>query len=134
MEKLCAALTRAALVQRDVSLTLITESVLMDANRCWRATLVVSELIINALRHGLGGRPGQLAVELAVVRGDVVCRVSDGGYGDTHKPPKPAQGMTLVQSLAASLGGQVEWRFSPQGGAAQFAFPLEPALGLQRLI
>ncbi len=134
LEKLCAALTKAALNQRDVSLTLITESVLLDADRCWRATLVVSELVINALRHGLGGRPGQLAVELGLVHGDVVCRVSDSGYGDTPKPPKPAQGMTLVQGLAASLGGRVDWRFSAQGGAAQFAFPLEPASALQRLI
>lgn len=134
LEKLCSALTRAALNQRDVKLTLMTESVLLDADRCWRATLIVSELIINALRHGLGGRPGQLAVELAVICGEVICRVSDSGYGGGHKPPKPAQGMSLVQSLVASLGGRIDWRFGPEGGAAQFGFPLEPALALQKLI
>jgi len=134
LEKMCAALTRAALDQREVTLTLMTESVLLDADRCWRATLIASELIINALRHGLGGRPGQLVVELAVINGEVVCRVSDSGYGAGHAPAKPSQGMSVVQGLVASLGGRVDWRFAAEGGAAQFGFPLEPALALRRLI
>jgi two-component sensor histidine kinase len=53
LAKLCRTMSSALLEQRGITLRLaVSEPVLLDRRRCWLATLIVSELVTNAARHG----------------------------------------------------------------------------------
>jgi two-component sensor histidine kinase len=55
--QLCHAMTLSGLADRDIELHLaVTEPVMLDAKRCWRAELIISELITNASRHAFTPR------------------------------------------------------------------------------
>jgi two-component sensor histidine kinase len=78
--KLCRAMTSTKLAQRDIELHLaITEPVLLDARRCWRAQLIISELITNASRHAFVSYAGRISVAVETASGQIICRVSDNG-------------------------------------------------------
>ena len=63
---ICTAMVRATLEERDIRLTLVEQSVLLDARRCWCVGLIVSELITNATRHGFrDDRGGAIVVQLS---------------------------------------------------------------------
>jgi two-component sensor histidine kinase len=118
---MCACLSRAPLATRGVQLTVGAAEVWLGADRCWRVGLVVAELIRNAARHGLGGGPGVVRVEISESSGLVTCLVSDNGRGDAAM--HLGRGRRLVRALAAELGGSVEWEFTSVGCRALLAFP-----------
>jgi two-component sensor histidine kinase len=116
----CGAIVRAGLAERNITLTLVEAAIELDAQRCWRVGMIVSELIANAARHGLRERAGGIVVELATRDGDVECRVADDGRG---VDPKPGRGARIVGALALELGGRVDWKFGPRGTTALLCFP-----------
>jgi two-component sensor histidine kinase len=122
LERLCAAVTAARLDHRGIALTLIPQAIRLRADRAWRVALIVSELITNAVRHGLQSRIGCIRVELTSVGQDVACRVGDNGKARIDA--WPARGSSIVRGLAAELGGQVVWSFAPTGTVAELTFPL----------
>src|SRR5271156_6663917 len=61
---ICTAMMRASLDERGIRLTLREQSVLLEAGRCWRVGLILSELIVNAARHGFGNASGFIGVEI----------------------------------------------------------------------
>jgi two-component sensor histidine kinase len=115
------ALTRASLSERDVRLALIETPVDIDARRCWRVGLIVSELITNAVRHGFRGRSGAITVEVARSAGEVWCWVCDNGR--PSPAPRAGNGTHLVDSLAGELGGSVQRRFGADGTTVRLSFP-----------
>ncbi len=121
LTRLCACLTDAQLAERGVRLTLSADEVWLDAGQCWRVGLIVAELIRNATRHGFSGGPGAIRVDVGVGLGRVACRVSDDGCASS--PTGGGRGRRLVETLAADLGGWVDWDFSPAGCCARLAFP-----------
>lgn len=119
--KLCASLSQASLGERGIGLTVTTDEIWLDAARCWRVGLIVSELIRNAARHGLAGRRGTIAVTLAERAGCVRCMVSDNGQAVSNPPE--GRGRRLVRALAADLGGSVDWWFTTFGSFVGLEFP-----------
>ena len=115
------ALVRASLSERGVSITLIEQSVEIEAQRCWRVGLIASELITNAVRHGFGGGPGAITVEMVKSVGQVQCRVCDNGRPVLD--PSPGNGTHLVDSLARELGGFIDRRFGRDGTLVLLSFP-----------
>jgi len=115
------ALARASLSERGVSLTLIAQPVDIDAQRCWRVGLIVSELVTNAVRHGYRGGSGAIAVEVATSAGQVQCRVRDDGR--PVLAPTAGAGTHLVDAFAEELGGFVERQFRRDGTAVLLSFP-----------
>jgi anti-sigma regulatory factor (Ser/Thr protein kinase) len=80
----------------------------IPADDRWRAEMIVTELVTNAVRHGPGG-PVELAIETGG-RG-VRCEVLDPGPGIPHKGilrGEPAaeggRGLYLVDQLSDSWG------------------------------
>jgi two-component sensor histidine kinase len=121
LQRLCGALVRASLAERGIRLTFVETSVELDTDRCWRVGLIVSELITNAVRHGLGGRKGEIWVGLTVKDDRVQCRVADSGQAE--RAPRPGRGSRIVDALAAELGGQVERQFTTSGTTVLLSFP-----------
>lgn len=119
---LCSALTAASLGHSGVRLTLTADRVILPAQRCWRVALIVSELITNALRHGLRGEPGSIAVSIEVDGNAVACRVTDDGNGASQK--RQGRGTLVLMTLARELGGVISWNFSPVGTTAELVFPI----------
>jgi two-component sensor histidine kinase len=122
LRSLCSALVRASLAERGIRLTFVEEPVELDAERAWRVGLIVSELITNAVRHGLGGRNGEIiVVVMGRESGEIHCRVTDNGRGDGEF--RPGRGSGIVDALAVELGGQVERQFTASGTTVLLSFP-----------
>src|ERR1700741_3070496 len=51
LRQLCYAISRSKLQTKKIQLILIEHALTMNADRCWRLGLVVSELVTNAARH-----------------------------------------------------------------------------------
>jgi two-component sensor histidine kinase len=119
--QLCAALSRARLDERRVSLTLVADDVAIEAQRCWRVGLIVSELITNCVRHGLSGAGGEIAIQIGRSRGDVLCTVSDNGRATCGAAL--GRGGQVIDALAKELGGFVERRYGAHGTTVVLSFP-----------
>jgi two-component sensor histidine kinase len=121
LRQLCSAVARAALAERGIRLTLIEQSVELDAVRCWRVGLIVSELITNAARHALTGRDGAIVVRIAENQGTVHCSVTDNGHVG-HRPAAGC-GTRIIDALARELAGAIERRFTEFGAVIILSFP-----------
>ncbi|HTC04007.1 MAG TPA: sensor histidine kinase [Xanthobacteraceae bacterium] len=128
MTQLCRAMTSSSLAQRGIELNLaITDPVLLDAKRCWRAELIISELITNASRHAFVSQAGRISVAVKTAAGWVICRVSDDG---SHTATlKRGLGTELIEALAADLDGYVERLHKASGTTVTLCFPRAPAEG-----
>ncbi|MER8692908.1 sensor histidine kinase [Mesorhizobium opportunistum] len=120
--KLCHSLSRASLDERSIQLTVATDEIRLDAARCWRVGLIVSELVRNAARHGLGDSHGSIRVSLNRSGNSVWCVVCDDGCAAYHRPEEG--GRRLVRALTAEIGGSAQWKFTPRGSVAGVCFPL----------
>jgi two-component sensor histidine kinase len=126
MTQLCDAMTSSGLAQRGVELHLAIEKpVLLEAKRCWRAKLIVSELITNASRHAFVGQTGRISVVVKTLSGQVICRVGDNG--SPAATLKRGLGTELIDALAADLEGYVERLHRPSGTVVMLCFPQDPA-------
>lgn len=80
--------------------------------------LIVTELVINALKHAFpDGRDGKILVGYHTTGGAWTLSVRDDGVGMSHeqREPKPGLGTSIVEALASQLGGKVAVVSSPQG-------------------
>lgn len=120
--KLCASLSRASLEERGIRLNLSVDEIWIDSTLCWRVGLIVSELIRNAVRHGLHDRSGTIGVDIRRDALRVQCTVSDDGCAATN--PTEGRGRRLVRAIATELQGSISWRFTTSGTIVNFEFPL----------
>ncbi|HET8615595.1 MAG TPA: histidine kinase N-terminal domain-containing protein [Actinomycetales bacterium] len=92
-------------------------------------SLVLTELVQNAVEHGLRDRDGEVLVlarrsregsdddRLVVEVRDDGCGMP-GDVGKTDGRPDRGLGMQIVRALADELGGQIEWSAADGGGTA----------------
>jgi two-component sensor histidine kinase len=120
--QLCHAMTSSGLAERDIELHLaVTEPVMLDAKRCWRAELIISELITNASRHAFTSQAGRISVAVETAAGQIICRVSDDGSPTATL--KRGLGSELIDALAADLDGYVERIHKASGTTITLFFP-----------
>jgi two-component sensor histidine kinase len=124
LRALCQSISRAKLQHRGIELEFIERPLQLNASRCWRLGMIVSELIGNASRHAFceGGGSRKIQVALVAHETEVECVVSDNGSGAAHN--KPGQGLKIIRSLVHELGGAIDHRFGPTGTTATLCFPL----------
>ena len=121
LSSLCAALASASLADRGVQLTLRIDDMTVAAERSWRIGLVIVELVRNAWRHGFAGGAGAIIVRVAKQGGTITCVVGDNGRGGTSLGQ--GRGQQIIRSIAAELGGTVDWFLSPAGSLARLQIP-----------
>ena len=56
----------------------------------------------------------------------IECRVSDNGCAP--KRVRPGRGIKIVEALASSLDGSIEWAFGPCGSAVVVTFSADHAM------
>lgn len=85
--------------------------------------LIVTELVINSLKHGFpGSRAGRIVVAYVKEAEDWRLSVSDDGVGRSADSPEPLHvglGTSIVEALARNLGAYVE--IAPPGPGAATA-------------
>jgi two-component sensor histidine kinase len=126
LRDLCLAICRSKLDSRGIILVAVEHEVRMDAARCWRLGLIVSELITNCARHAFAERGGRIRVELTTSAMLYKCRVSDNGC--SARPIRPGRGRQIISALASGLQGSVTQKFGRHGSASMLMFPIETRL------
>jgi two-component sensor histidine kinase len=122
LRELCRSISRAKLQHNCIELALIEAPLQLNAARCWRLGMIVSELITNASRHAFCGGGGKIRVELVNRDAWAQCTVSDDGSGSRNS--KPGQGLKIIRSLVHDLHGTIDHRFAATGTTATLRFPL----------
>jgi two-component sensor histidine kinase len=121
LESVCKALSTSSLATAGIRLTLIRENVRLPADQCWRLGLAVTELIMNAARHGLRWGTGEIWVGMSVDDIEVCCTVTDNGRPTTL--PGVGRGRRIISALVAGIGGRGDWSFGPSGVCAALQVP-----------
>ena len=83
-------------------------------------SMVLTELLQNAIEHGLQGRQGSVDVTVERLDGELGIEVSDDGYGlpvDFSLAASPRLGLQIVRTLVeGDLAGRIEVRPRAAGG------------------
>ncbi|MCE1178480.1 MAG: sensor histidine kinase [Micrococcales bacterium] len=95
--------------------------------------MVISELVQNAVEHGLANTGGSVTVEVEPVDDEddrvLRVRVTDDGEGlpEGFSPGRSGLGTQIVQSLVSDLRGRITWSpAEPHGTVAEFTARLRP--------
>lgn len=130
LETLCRTLTSTLLARSAIRLALIAKPVCVDARQCWKILLVVSELVTNAARHAFHeSEAGSIVVELSVEAGIVRCAVVDDGTAPAMIAP--GRGSSILEAIAAEVGGTIMRSHTSRGSAVALLLPLGEAADLQ---
>ena len=123
LRRLGLAVSRSKLDRMNIHLLLSTETLPLEAERCWLAGLIVHELVTNAVRHAcFEGREGEIKVKLMRLGSWVNCRVTDNGSGLGRI--KVGRGLRIVADLAKSLGGRIRHTSGTSRTSFTLDFPL----------
>jgi two-component sensor histidine kinase len=121
--KLGLAMTRSKLERMNIRLALSADNLPLEAERCWLLALAMYELMANAARHArFDGREGKIQVKLMRTGSWVNCRVTDNGSGVGRI--KVGRGLRIVNELAQSLGGRIDYTFGTTFSSFALDFPL----------
>lgn len=131
LESLCAAISDAVLSCRGIRLTLLSDPITLDAYRCWKIALAVSELVINASRHAFRSRSyGSITIDVRVRNGNVECAVIDDG--SSLPTISPGRGTAILDALAVDLGGTIARCHTNCGSTITLCVPLVKSFGASR--
>jgi two-component sensor histidine kinase len=123
IRKLGLAVSRCALEPIGIRLSLVADTLPLEAKRCWRLALAVHELVRNAARHAcFDGRDGAIKIKLSLIDTVVNCIVADNGSLSARL--KPGRGLQIVSDLAKSLGGRLQYGFGEQFSSFLLVFPV----------
>ncbi len=116
-----------------VRLDLRREPLDLDLDVAMPLSLIASELVINALKHGFaGGRTGLLTITLRRGAEMNELTVQDDGHGMPAGAAEPAPGsstgigMELVESLTRQIRGRREVRSDAGGTSVTIRWPAQP--------
>ena len=113
LTELCTSIAASMIFDAKlVTLTVEADDSVMSADRSVSLGLIVTELVINSLKHAFAGVDAKGAIRVGFeTRGDgwVLTVADDGiGLGGAHASGKPGLGTGIVNALAAQLSATVE--------------------------
>ena len=136
--KLCASLSASMIPDDDrLSLEVTSDGSIVNANISVSLGLIVTELVIKALKHAFPNeRSGKILVDYNGDGRDWTLVVSDDGVGTAEKlaQARPGLGTSIVEALANQLDATVETGNGRPGITVSISHteprtPLEPAKG-----
>lgn len=111
LSKLCASLGASMIADvRPLTIEVAADPVTVTSHEAVSLGLIVTELVINALKHAFpDNRGGQVRVAYAAGSPGWSLSVTDNGVGrpKTASRPKGGLGTVIVESLARQLGAHV---------------------------
>jgi len=121
LTKLCEAVATSMIGDtRPISLKVCGDGGSMTPRQAECLGLIVTELVMNALKHGFPGdrKDGLITVEYDIAGPNWKLSVNDNGVGrpdGVFAQVKTGLGTSIVKALAQQLGAQVETLAGPQG-------------------
>jgi len=120
LSKLCESLKDSMIGdRRPLSLVVQASAGTAVSNEAVSIGLIVTELVINALKHAFGdGSGGEIVVKYDVDGADWRLSVSDNGMGrqdQGHERARSGLGTSIIEALARQLDARVEVSSGPQG-------------------
>ena len=110
--ELCDSIGASMIQDRgQLSLTVAADAALATADVSVSLGLIVTELVINALKHAFpAGRGGHIVVGYESEASDWTLSVADDGVGmpTGREPAKSGLGSSIVEALARQLGARVQ--------------------------
>ncbi|MEF9874100.1 MAG: ATP-binding protein, partial [Glutamicibacter sp.] len=95
---------------------------MLDADLATPLSLVINELVTNAVEHGLAHRNGEVALVAERYKGAdskdwLRVVIEDDGHGLPEEPRREGLGLQIVRTLVTSeLSGEIRWVQSEKGG------------------
>lgn len=111
LTKLCATIAASMIPDPNrLALVVLAEEATIDAGASISIGLVVTELVINALKHAFPEKqPGRIIVDYRVDGPAWTLSVADTGVGMAKDaPPTAGLGSSIIQALARQLKAHVE--------------------------
>ena len=112
LTKLCESLAASMISEsRPLTLRVVSDEVIVSSHEAVSLGLVVTELVINALKHAFpGGGGGSITVGYRVEPEGWLLSVRDDGVGMAADPAvaKAGLGTSIIEGLAKQLGAYVE--------------------------
>ena len=107
---LCASIGASMIQDRDkLALRVEADEGTASADVSVSLGLIVTELVINALKHAFpDGRGGSIVVGYESVPPNWALSVTDDGVGMPATPPKPGLGTSIVEALTKQVGATLE--------------------------
>ena len=129
---LCESISASMIRDREqVTLDVRSDESLNTADASVSLGLIVTELVINALKHAFpGNRSGKIVVTYHGRGPNWSLSVDDNGVGMPDDPAsaKPGLGTSIVQALAAQLGAQIVVASADPGTSVSIAHHFVPVL------
>jgi two-component sensor histidine kinase len=129
---LCESIGASMISDRErVSLGVTTDDSITTADTSVSLGLIVTELVINALKHAFpDNRPGRIAVNYLTRGANWTLSVDDDGVGIPQNPDnaKPGLGTGIVQALAKQLGAEVDVVSKTSGTKVSIVHTFVPVL------
>ena len=111
LTKLCASLGSSMIREsRPLTLQVRADPATVGSHEAVSLGLIVTELVINALKHAFpGARGGRILVDYQVAEAGWTLSVTDNGIGRPPASPsaRPGLGTSVVEALARQLGARV---------------------------
>lgn len=123
-------LVRAA-DRNEIEIELDLEDFVVPANAASPLSLLVNELITNALKHAFPekARKGRILVRTRQGEGGATMTIEDDGIGfDPAAPRGQTFGRRLIEALVVQTEGTLEWSDAGPGTRATVTFPTRPKL------
>ena len=120
LSKLCDSLAASMVGERrPLSIKVQATSGRAVSSEAVSLGLIVTELVINALKHGFqGGQEGEILVSYAAQDSGWCLAVSDNGSGaqeQSGEAPRTGLGTSIVEALAHQLNATVSKTSGPEG-------------------
>lgn len=129
---LCESIGASMIQNRDeISLDVTTDDSITSADTSVSLGLIVTELVINALKHAFPeGRAGHIAVDYRARGADWTLSVNDDGVGISTNPDiaKAGLGTSIVEALARQLDARVQLASKPSGTKVSIVHTYIPAI------
>jgi two-component sensor histidine kinase len=120
---LCKVFASAGLEQRGINLSLtLPGPAILDAMRSWCASLIITELMTNSVRHASSAGGRQINVALTTNGVDIICEIRDNG--SSGRIAKPGVGSHLIDALADELEARIRRTYTKLGAVVTLSFPI----------
>jgi two-component sensor histidine kinase len=108
--QLCQSLSTSMIRDHDrLTLEVSTDDTIVSADTSVSLGLIVTELVINALKYAFPGRRrGKIFIAYRAVGPDWALTIRDNGVGMPRAPAKPGLGTSIVEALAHQLGARID--------------------------
>ena len=127
LTQLCDSLGASMISQTaNLSITVQVDDSVVDAAKSASLGLIVTELVINALKHAFPEQAsGTIAVDYASDGEGWTLSVADDGIGmaEGDKAPKAGLGTSIVEALSKNLAGEIETSDGAPGTVVTISHP-----------